>query len=72
MGIFLITTKKRKHVNGIHIEPGMTVQVVTQSMSNPITTNGGQIVIDAFIRIYNINIKEAGCLNMSDLELKQV
>jgi hypothetical protein len=72
MPIFQITTKKRKHVNGIHIEPGMTVQVVTQSMSNPITTNGGQIVIDAFIRIYNINIKEAGCLNMSDLELKQV
>ena len=72
MPIFQITTKKRKHVNGIHIAPGMTVQVVTQSMSNPITTNGGQIVIDAFIRIYNINIKEAGCLNMSDLELKQV
>lgn len=72
MPIFQITTKERKHVNGIHIEPGMTVQVVTQSMSNPITTNGGQIVIDAFIRIYNINIKEAGCLNMSDLELKQV
>ena len=72
MPIFQITTKKRKHVNGIHIEPGMTVQVVTQSMSNPITTNGGRIVIDAFIRIYNINIKEAGCLNMSDLELKQV
>ena len=72
MPIFQITTKKRKHVNGIHIEPGMTVQVVTQSMSNPITTNGGQIVIDAFIRIYNINIKDAGCLKMSDLELKQV
>lgn len=72
MPIFQITTKNRKQVNGIRIEPGMTVQVVTQSMSNPITTNGGQVVIDAFLRIYSVNIKEAGCLNMSDLELKQI
>ena len=72
MPIFQITTKNRKQVNGIRIEPGMTVQVVTQSMSNPITTNGGQTVIDAFLRIYSVNIKEAGCLNMSDLELKQI
>lgn len=72
MPIFQITTKHRKQVNGIRIEPGMTVQVVTQSMSNPITTNGGQAVIDAFLRIYSVNIKEAGCLNTSDLELKQI
>ena len=72
MPIFQITTKHRKQINGIRIEPGMTVQVVTQSMSNPITTNGGQAVIDAFLRIYSVNIKEAGCLNMSDLELKQI
>lgn len=72
MPIFQITTKNRKQVNGIRIEPGMTVQVVTQSMSNPITTNGGQAVIDAFLHIYSVNIKEAGCLNMSDLELKQI
>lgn len=72
MPIFQITTKHRKQVNGIRIESGMTVQVVTQSMSNPITTNGGQAVIDAFLRIYSVNIKEAGCLNMSDLELKQI
>lgn len=72
MPIFQIATKNRKQVNGIRIEPGMTVQVVTQSMSNPITTNGGQAVKDAFLRIYSVNIKEAGCLNMSDLELKQI
>lgn len=72
MPIFQIATKNRKQVNGIRIEPGMSVQVVTQSMSNPITTNGGQAVIDAFLRIYSVNIKEAGCLNMSDLELKQI
>ena len=71
MAIFQITTKNRKQANGIRIEPGMSVQVVTQSMSNPVTTNGGQVVIDAFMRIYGIDIKKAGCLNMVELEVEQ-
>lgn len=68
---FRITTKNRKNVNGIRIEPGMSVEVVTQSMSNPVTTNGGQTVIDAFYRIYGIDIKKAGCLNMIDLSVEK-
>ena len=72
MARFRITTKHDKNSNGIRIEPGMTVEVVTQSMSNPVTTNGGQIVADAFYRIYGIDIKKAGCLNMVELEVKQI
>ena len=72
MARFRITTKHVKNSNGIRIEPGMTVEVVTQSMSNPVTTNGGQIVADAFYRIYGIDIKKAGCLNMVELEVKQI
>ena len=72
MAIFQITTKNRKQINGIRIEPGMSVQVVTQSMSNPVTTNGGQPVIDAFYRIYGIDIKKAGCLNMVELDVRQI
>jgi len=68
---FRITTKNRKNVNGIRIEPGMSVEVVTQSMSNPVVTNGGQAVIDAFYRIYGIDIKKAGCLNMIDLSVER-
>lgn len=71
MAKFIITTKHVKNVNGIRIEPGMSVEVVTQSMSNPVITNGGQAVIDAFMRIYGIDIKKAGCLNMVELDLKQ-
>lgn len=67
MAIFQVTTKNRKQCNGVRIEPGMTVQVVTQSMGNPVTTNGGQPVDDAFMRMYGIDIKKAGCLNMADL-----
>ena len=72
MAMFQITTKHTKNSNGIRIEPGMSVQVVTQSMSNPVTTNGGQPVIDAFMRIYGIDIKKAGCLNMVELEVTRI
>ena len=72
MAIFQITTKNRKQANGIRIEPGMSVQVVTQSLSNPVITNGGQPVIDAFYRIYGIDIKKAGCLNMVELDVNRI
>ncbi|MCI6196921.1 MAG: DUF6140 family protein [Prevotella sp.] len=72
MARFKITTKHVRNCNGIRIEPGMSVEVITQSMSNPVSTNGGQLVIDAFYRIYGIDIKKAGCLNNIELEVKQI
>lgn len=64
---YLITTKHRKNCNGVRIEPGMQVEVVTNSFGNPVSNNGGQIVADAFMRIYGVDIKKAGCLNLGDL-----
>ena len=70
--MFQITTKHTRNCNGIRIEPGMSVQVVTQSMSNPVITNGGQVVADAFMRIYGIDIKKAGCLNTVELNVERI
>ena len=72
MARFRITTKRVKNSNGSRIEPGMSVEVVTQSMSNPVTTNGGQVVVDAFYRIYGIDIKRAGALSMTELHVEQL
>ncbi|MCH5328666.1 MAG: hypothetical protein J1E02_06565 [Coprobacter sp.] len=72
MARFRITTKQGRSCNGVRIEPGMSVEVVTQSMSNPVSTNGGQVVIDAFYRIYGIDIKKAGCLNSVYLEVERL
>lgn len=72
MARFRITTKMMKNSNGVRIEPGMTVKVVTQSMNNPLLTNGGQAVADAFMRIYGIDIKKAGALNMSYLQIERI
>ena len=62
MALFRITVKQKVRTNGIVLDPGMSVEVVTQSMSNPVSTNGGQTVVDAFMRIYGVDIKKAGAL----------
>ena len=69
---FKITTKQRKMSNGIIIEPGMSVEVITSSFSNPVSTNGGQAVVDAFMRIYGVDIKKAGALSTVYLDVKQI
>ena len=56
MAFYTITTKRRKICNGIQIEPGMSVQVVSQ-FHNPVTVNGGQAVEDAFFRVFGISLK---------------
>lgn len=50
----------------------MSVDVVSNSFSNPVTTNGGQNVVDAFMRIYGIDIKRAGALNMVCLDVERI
>jgi hypothetical protein len=70
--LYRITVKQNKIANGLRIERGMTVDVVTNSYSNPITTNGGQSVIDAFMRIYGIDIKKIGALNTVFLDCQRI
>ena len=69
---FLITTKSRTQFNGIRIEPGMTVEVVTRDITNPLLMNGGQPVVDAFMRIYGIDIKRAGVCSPVYLDVKRM
>ena len=72
MPLFRITVKQSKNSNGVRIEKGMSVEVVTQSMSNPVSTNGGQVVTDAFMRLYGVDIKKAGALSMVYLDVVKV
>lgn len=72
MPLFRITVKSSKNSNGIRLERGMSVDVVTNTMSNPVTTNGGQAVVDAFMRIYGIDIRRAGGLSMVFLDVERI
>ena len=70
--LYRITVKNSKLTNGIRVEKGMSVDVVSNSMSNPVTTNGGQSVVDAFMRIYGIDIKKAGALSTAYLDVVRI
>ena len=61
-----------RNANGVRLERGMSVDVATQSFSNPVTINGGQAVTDAFMRIYGIDIKRAGALSMAYLDVQRI
>ena len=49
MALFRVTVKQMKNTNGIRVEKGMSVEVVTNSLSNPLMTNGGQAVDRCFL-----------------------
>ena len=70
--LYRITVKNSKLTNGIRVEKGMSVDVVTNSMSNPVTTNSGPAVVDAFMRIYGIDIKKAGALSMAWWDVERI
>ncbi len=72
MPLFRITVKQMKNSCGLRIEKGMTVDVPTTAFGNPLTTNGGQIVADAFMRIYGIDMCKIGALNTVYLDVKQI
>lgn len=73
MAKYQVTVKQTKLSNGIRVEKGLSVIVVTSSLStHPVLANGGQLVADAFMRIYGIDIKRAGALNMAYLDVERI
>ncbi len=72
MPLFRVTVKQAKISSGIRIERGMSVDVVSNSMSNPLTVNGGQAVADAFMRIYGVDMKRLGALSTVYLDVVRV
>ena len=72
MPLFRITVKTMKVGNGLRVEKGMSIDVLSNSMSNPVVTNGGQLVNDAFMRIYGVDMKKLGALNMAYLDVQRI
>ncbi len=72
MPLFRITVKQMKLTNGVRLERGMSVDVVSPLQSNPVITNGGQIVADAFMRVYGIDLRRANALNTVYLDAQRI
>ena len=69
---YVVTTKRMTNTNGIRIEPGMSVEFVSNCFTNPLLTNGGQEVVNAFMRIYGIDIKRAGIVSTAYLDVERI
>lgn len=72
MLLYRVTVKQMKVSNGLRIEKGMSVDVVTNSISNAVVTDGGQLVTDAFMRLYGIDLKKLGAMNMVYSDVKKL
>ncbi len=56
MPLYKVTVTRTVMSNGIRLEKGMSVEVVTSTTTNPVSVNNGTLVIDAFLRIYGIDV----------------
>ncbi len=73
MPLYRVTVKQMKVSNGLRIEKGMSVDVVTNSIQNPLTSfSEKKKVADAFQRIYGIDMDKIGALNMVYLDVERI
>ncbi|MBR4266547.1 MAG: hypothetical protein IKQ46_10890 [Bacteroidales bacterium] len=54
------------------LEPGMSVQVFSFNIGDPLLIDYGNLVNNAFLRIYGIDLKQANALNGLVLESKRI
>ena len=69
MSLFKATIKRSTCINGIYLEKGMSVEVVSKNSSNPLSSNGGYEVSNAFIRKYGIDIRKANAVSSSYIDM---
>ena len=71
MPVFRITVKCSKLTSGQRVEKGMSVDVVTNGMSNPVIADKAAVA-DAFYRIYGIDINKIGALSTAYLDAQRI
>lgn len=73
MALFRVTVKNPLFRNGIRLEKGMQVDIVVPHAAQyPLHHNNGQPVVDAFLRIYGIDLRKANAVNSAHLEVVKV
>lgn len=69
MPIWKFTTKMKRNCNGVFIEKGMTVEVVTSTTSNPLNNpQGRDQIAAAFMTKYGVDMKKAQNLTSGYLD----
>jgi hypothetical protein len=71
MALFRATVKSTRVSNGVRLEKGMSVDF-SSAYSTPMSTNGGKEVIEAFERMYGVDIKKAGAMSSAFIEVVKI
>ena len=72
MALYKVTVKKQMLTNQGVLEPGMSVQVSSMILADPIMIDYGNLVNNAFLRIYGIDLKQANALNGLVLDSERI
>ena len=72
MALYQVTVKKQWRSAGQVFEPGMSVQVATDILADPILIQGGQLVRNAFLRMYGVDLQDMRALNGLVLESERI
>lgn len=72
MALFSVTAKTTRQSNGVRLEKGMSVEVVTQSSTIILSSSGKKQIEEAFMRKYGIDINKVGGVSTSNFEVKKV
>ena len=71
MPVYQITVKVSKQTSGQRIERGMSVQVVTNSMSNPVIADKAAVA-RPFAVIYGLALQRMGALSTAYLDAERI
>lgn len=66
MALFRVITKRQVLCNGVRVEKGMSVEVVTNSIQ---TAEAKQKIADAFQQKYGIDINKTGVLSAMSINM---
>lgn len=72
MTLYKVTVTRTVISNGIRLEKGMNVEVVTPIVTNPVSVNNGESVKSAFGRIYGIDLTPIWTIARSALDVKKI
>ena len=76
MALWRISVKNSRSVNGVRLEKGMFVDMVTPvTMSNPLNCNPGENkpkINNLFVSKYGIDLSKAGLISVADLRAEKI
>ena len=72
MALYRVTVTRTVASNGLRLEPGMYVDIPTQTTTNPVSVNGGREVIAAFQRIYGIDVTKSFGILRTALSVEKI